>query len=495
MKSPLSVVTICSALLLAIGCGGEFAPELDVSQSVKAATYDKATVPTCADLGKGSFSTTISPVTDGVHAFDATYGVQLTTFSGTWFNWQANLPIGAVIIPGGAGAKVYDYAAGVTANGGLSGAIDPNTNQPYALTSLTFCYDNGLKVYLDLLAKVKKTKQWAVQKSVDMSSVTVAAGQTHTANYTVVVSQPSIQDSDWSVQGTVLVSNPTGSAATITGVTGLLDNGGTVSFACPVSFPASLAAGASFTCTFATTLADGTTRTLDAVVATSGGISGGTAQRSINFAYAAASIQDSCVAVSDDLYGALGYVCYDQAPQTFTYSMTMGPYTQCGTSSVVNTASLVTNDTSTTASSSATVKVDLPCAAPNGPCDGKVTELTLRHDGTSTAAIQVLGKSKGDKGKGKCNSKGKGKSKGKSSCPAPAAPVIFSGTVQPGGLFTIYGIDSKGTLGTEITLLVNGSTNTQIHTSCSKPIGPGLVSGSFTVMAGSSLNGGVLPPL
>ena len=37
--------------------------------------------------------------------------------------------------------------------------------------------------------------------------------------------------------------------------------------------------------------------------------------------------------------------------------------------------------------------------------------------------------------------------------------------------------------------------NTKIHTSCSDPIGPGLISGDFTVIAGESKKGGELCPL
>ena len=91
-----------------------------------------------------------------------------------------------MIIPGGTGARVVEYGANMWSNCGLSPATDPTTGQPYALTSLTFCYDKGLKVSLDLLAKVTRAKKWDVQKSVDNSSVTLTTGQTHTANYTVV---------------------------------------------------------------------------------------------------------------------------------------------------------------------------------------------------------------------------------------------------------------------------------------------------------------------
>ena len=59
----------------------------------------------------------------------------------------------------------------------------------------------------------------------------------------------------------------------------------------------------------------------------------------------------------------------------------------------------------------------------------------------------------------------------------------------------MIGNDKKGTLGTEIKICVDGELNTKIHTSCSKPIGPGLVSGDFKVIEGYSKEGGKLPPL
>jgi hypothetical protein len=50
-------------------------------------------------------------------------------------------------------------------------------------------------------------------------------------------------------------------------------------------------------------------------------------------------------------------------------------------------------------------------------------------------------------------------------------------------------------MGTEIEVYVNGSLNTSIHTSCSQPIGPGLVRGSFEIVSGFSLKGGALCPV
>ncbi|MFC1534614.1 SdrD B-like domain-containing protein [Thermodesulfobacteriota bacterium] len=105
-----------------------------------------------------------------------------------------------------------------------------------------------------------------------------------------------------------------------------------------------------------------------------------------------------------------------------------------------------------------------------GDCQGKVTELTLQYNGASDAQIRV-------------------ETKGKDSV------VVFDGTVGSGGEFTFLGQDKHGTLGTEITLYINDVQNTKIHTSCSQPIGPGLISGAFEVIEGYSKDGGLLCPI
>ena len=99
-----------------------------------------------------------------------------------------------------------------------------------------------------------------------------------------------------------------------------------------------------------------------------------------------------------------------------------------------------------------------------GPCDGKVTRLTLRYDGPATNVRVAQKKSTG---------------------------VIFNGLVQDGEEFTFSGTEKFGTMGTEITVSY-GTQIVKIHTSCSQPIGPGLVFGPFTVISGESRNGGLL---
>ena len=107
-------------------------------------------------------------------------------------------------------------------------------------------------------------------------------------------------------------------------------------------------------------------------------------------------------------------------------------------------------------------------------CDGKVTQLTLRYNGDQPAHVKVK-QNKYKLGFGET--------------------VVFDSTVQPGESFTFSGVAKRGTLGTEITIYVDGVVNTSIHTSCSVPIGPGLIAGDFEVIEGYSRNGGLMCPI
>ncbi|MEM7167932.1 MAG: SdrD B-like domain-containing protein [Planctomycetota bacterium] len=96
------------------------------------------------------------------------------------------------------------------------------------------------------------------------------------------------------------------------------------------------------------------------------------------------------------------------------------------------------------------------------PCDGKVTLLTLKYNGGSAVPIDATDK---------------------------AGNVLFSGTVNPGDEFTLNGMDKKGTLGTEVDLVVD-CVEIEIHTSCSQPINPGLTFGDLEVVYAESREGG-----
>ena len=109
--------------------------------------------------------------------------------------------------------------------------------------------------------------------------------------------------------------------------------------------------------------------------------------------------------------------------------------------------------------------LDCPCDEECGPCDGKVTQLTLKYLGSVVDPTITVDQKKD----------------------GPATVEVL-----PDGTFKVTGTDKKGTLGTEISIYVNGALNTKIHTSCSQPIGPGMVFNDFEVVEGYSLNGGLL---
>jgi hypothetical protein len=119
---------------------------------------------------------------------------------------------------------------------------------------------------------------------------------------------------------------------------------------------------------------------------------------------------------------------------------------------------------------------------PCGPCEGKVSELDVRYTGpVVNPTITVTSKQSGH---------------GVSVVVIPLGGNVYrltpaSGNTTPG---------FAGTLGTDITITVRNAQGVvvhtvSIHTSCSQPIGPGLVRGDFTVVRGESKNGGELCPL
>lgn len=105
-------------------------------------------------------------------------------------------------------------------------------------------------------------------------------------------------------------------------------------------------------------------------------------------------------------------------------------------------------------------------------CDGQVNQLVLRYNGDVADARVKITQRDGSR-----------------------TMVLFDETVQPDGEIEIEGENRQGTFGSVIQVYVNGALNTRIHTSCSEPIGPGLIRGDFEVVSGTSRNGGDLCPV
>lgn len=242
------------------------------------------------------------------------------------------------------------------------------TGQSDSASVTVNCY--ALAVSKTANTSLTRTYAWRITKSADQSSLTLAIGQSFVVNYTVVVNVTGHTDSDWAANGTITVHNPAPIDATINSVSDVVSGlGSSITPDCGVSFPYILKAGDTLTCSYTTSLPDGSTRTNTATATlqnhsdgTASGTTDFTGSASINFSNATVTEKDKTVTVTDTLGGSLGTATFgvDTLPKTFTYSHTVGPYSTSGTFTVTNTATFTTNDTGTTGSASWTVNVNVP---------------------------------------------------------------------------------------------------------------------------------------
>ncbi len=105
-----------------------------------------------------------------------------------------------------------------------------------------------------------------------------------------------------------------------------------------------------------------------------------------------------------------------------------------------------------------------------GVCDGQVTQLKLKYTGNlANPEITVTQKKGSDHNF-----------------------VIFQDHVPQNGTFTFQGANNNHKMGAKIKVLINGSQNVEIHTSCSQTILAGMQFGDFLIVEGESANGGPL---
>lgn len=289
-------------------------------------------------------------------------------------DWESTRGIDLVIVKAGAvqsggGAYFYSYSPEAFADTNLT------TPDNKALSHISFCYDYEVEVSKTADPSFTRTYSWTIDKGGDQTELKLAVGETYPVNYTVKVDS-TYTDSDWAVSGTITITNPDPNyPAVITSVSDVISGDIVPTMSCGVTFPYTLAkGGGTITCTYSTSLSDGTSRTNTATVAAT--ISGtvkqgndtynfsndasGSAKKDFAFVTPTSEV-DECITVSDDKYGSLGKVCYNDLPKTFSYSLNVS-YAVCGDYEFVNTASFATNDTGTTGSDSWTVKVSVPCA-------------------------------------------------------------------------------------------------------------------------------------
>lgn len=205
-----------------------------------------------------------------------------------------------------------------------------------------------------------RTWKWDIGKTGDKTNLTLSPGQVFDVNYAVTVSAVAV-DSNWKVTGRIEFLNSSSVPATIESVSDVISGGIVAAVDCGTSFPFQLPAGFSKVCTYSADLPDGSARTNTATVTTSGDVPGGSITIPFSFG-APANEYDECIDVTDDQFGSLGTVCAGQAPKTFNYTLTVGPYAACGLYQYKNVASFITKDKGVTGSDDHVVVIDVPCA-------------------------------------------------------------------------------------------------------------------------------------
>lgn len=241
------------------------------------------------------------------------------------------------------------------------------------------CYELDIMKTAD--TSFTRTYDWNIEKTVSEDGVNydssttlvIPVGVTHLAYYKVVVNAVPT-DSDYHVEGEITITNNAPIPATINNVTDVIPGIENVTVDCGVNFPFVLPGnGGTITCTYEADLPDALTRLNTATVTLQNfnydqdgeGTPFGTTDFSdtedIVFSSEPSVIIDESVLVSDSVAGGLGQVDAADVPAVFSYTEELGPYFDCGTDTVENTACFVTNDTGTTECDSATVFVEIPC--------------------------------------------------------------------------------------------------------------------------------------
>jgi P pilus assembly chaperone PapD len=266
----------------------------------------------------------------------------------------------------------------VTNDAVLTGGDTGTTKNASVTTPVTLtCPQLGVRV--DAGASLTRTYTWTIAKTASTSAVTLATGATQSVGYTVTLGNSSV-DSAWRAGGTITITNPTSSPATLSSVT-VSENDATVT--CPA--PLTVAAGGSLTCSWTRPLGAATDGSVTATAALAAGqaFAGSTYDASASYAFASATVNaiDGSVTVSDTADGKtrnLGTVSASQSGG-LPYDLTVGPYKTCGQYTFPNTATFTTSTTQTKGSASANVAVTVTCTSTPPPTVTTNCTLTIGY--------------------------------------------------------------------------------------------------------------------
>lgn len=257
-------------------------------------------------------------------------------------------------------------------------AQDPVTNTvtvqgQYAAVSVQDsdqCTTEVHELSVDKDAQTTFTAQfdWIVEKLVDRPGpLVLLPGQSASLVYTITVDlvDPQPTYSNWAVSGTITIDNPAPMEAPLARVVDVISGGITAAVDCPsLAVPAE----GTLTCTYGpTSLPDGSLRTNTATAVLTNNNGAETAFRgsaAVAFDQPTETIDgevdlfDSALVSAGNPTGYIGTVSYDEAPTGFTYRRSIGPFSaaECDSNVVTldNTATIVSNDTGTEDSDTAT---------------------------------------------------------------------------------------------------------------------------------------------
>ena len=200
--------------------------------------------------------------------------------------------------------------------------------------------------------------EWTIEKSADVETLLLSPGQVGNIDYTVALSATEVTAA-WHIAGDVDVRNSTSGPATIESITDQLNDGTSIQLACSKTFPFVLQAGSTVHCTYAMDLPNGDASANTVTVVSSIG----TFIQEVPVTWGdPVDVIDECVDVFDsNIPDGLGQVCAGDADKTFTYSLEVGPYEECGLYEINNTAFFMAQDSGAYGEASEVVLVDVPC--------------------------------------------------------------------------------------------------------------------------------------
>lgn len=306
----------------------------------------------CAYFNPSWFELRVPSATDGTYTkgglsvdvtfYDGTLGI----YTGQLMDWSSNTGVDAVFVKAGDEGNLYTYIPEDNGDTQLHGPVNPNNNQFIGVSHVSFCFDYEVTVTKTANTTFTRTFNWTIDKSVTPDTWDLFTGNSGTSEYTVAVTKDAGTDSDWAVSGTITIQNNTPLAATITDVLDAISGFGAAAVNCGVTFPHVLASGATLTCTYSTSLPDGSNRTNTATVTTSGTVGGGSASFPVTFGNPTTVVNDSITVT--DTNSAFGGPYTVNGNMTWTYNRPFTCDADQGTHD--NTATIVQTSQSDSAS-------------------------------------------------------------------------------------------------------------------------------------------------